>query len=321
MVKKAVVAAALCVTAATTVGCSKEVEIPEQVATGQVQTQDIPVIDPSQPLEIVIPDVKIRAKFDEQSCRVKNGAIDPKSMDNACVYTAEDRPYVLPGTNSADIVVIAGHTGAGVHAVFNNLYDGKEDKHTIAEGAKLYIKTANSGERWIVYRATDFHSPSKELLEGSAEIWGTDAMPGRLLTISCIQPANPLATSVRNAVVGWQFEGVVGGEAAPVSSESPTPTSTTSQTPSPTTTPTPSKTPTTTSAPDPAPAPSRPGPVRPQPVQPQPAPPARPVAPPPAPPAEPPAPALPPLPPPPALPPLPPPPPLPPLPPLPQIHL
>ena len=32
-------------------------------------------------------------------------------------------------------------------------------------------------------------------------------MPGRLLTISCIQPANPLKAAVRNAVVGWQFEG------------------------------------------------------------------------------------------------------------------
>ena len=32
-------------------------------------------------------------------------------------------------------------------------------------------------------------------------------MPGRLLTISCVQPSNLLANSVRNAVVGWQLEG------------------------------------------------------------------------------------------------------------------
>ena len=33
-------------------------------------------------------------------------------------------------------------------------------------------------------------------------------MPGRLLTISCVQPANLFHPSVRNAVVGWQFTGV-----------------------------------------------------------------------------------------------------------------
>ena len=32
-------------------------------------------------------------------------------------------------------------------------------------------------------------------------------MPGRFLTISCIQLANPLEPGVRNAVVGWQYEG------------------------------------------------------------------------------------------------------------------
>ncbi|WP_241807368.1 hypothetical protein [Corynebacterium diphtheriae] len=33
-------------------------------------------------------------------------------------------------------------------------------------------------------------------------------MPGRLLTISCIQPANLLEAAVKNAVVGWQYRGV-----------------------------------------------------------------------------------------------------------------
>lgn len=42
-------------------------------------------------------------------------------------------------------------------------------------------------------------------------------MPGRLLTISCIQPANPLAAAVRNAVVGWQYRGV--GEEYPAGAE------------------------------------------------------------------------------------------------------
>lgn len=174
----------------------------------EVVTEPAAVIEPSPAVEMYIPTIDVRAEFEEGSCRVKDNRINPDSMNKACTYTAEDKPYSLPGTDSPDIVVIAGHTGAGVPAVFNNLYDGRADEHKAAVGDKLYLRTQNSGEQWLVYTATDLHDPSKEGLEQDESIWGTDAKPGRLLTISCIQPANPLAAAVRNAVVGWQFEGV-----------------------------------------------------------------------------------------------------------------
>ena len=174
----------------------------------EVVTEPAAVIEPSPAVEMYIPTIDVRAEFEEGSCRVKDNKINPDSMNKACTYTAEDKPYSLPGTDSPDIVVIAGHTGAGVPAVFNNLYDGRADEHKAAVGDKLYLRTQNSGEEWLVYIATDLHDPSKEGLEQDESIWGADAKPGRLLTISCIQPANPLASAVRNAVVGWQFEGV-----------------------------------------------------------------------------------------------------------------
>ena len=174
----------------------------------EVVTEPAAVIEPSPAVEMYIPTIDVRAEFEEGSCRVKDNKINPDSMNKACTYTAEDKPYSLPGTDSPDIVVIAGHTGAGVPAVFNNLYDGRADEHKAAVGDKLYLRTQNSGEQWLVYTATDLHDPSKEGLEQDESIWGADAKPGRLLTISCIQPANPLASAVRNAVVGWQFEGV-----------------------------------------------------------------------------------------------------------------
>ena len=174
----------------------------------EVVTEPAAVIEPSPAVEMYIPTIDVRASFEEGSCRVKDNKINPDSMNKACTYTAEDKPYSLPGTDSPDIVVIAGHTGAGVPAVFNNLYDGRADEHKAAVGDKLYLRTQNSGEQWLVYTATDLHDPSKEGLEQDESIWGADAKPGRLLTISCIQPANPLAAAVRNAVVGWQFEGV-----------------------------------------------------------------------------------------------------------------
>lgn len=114
-----------------------------------------------------------------------------------------------PGTNAPDIAVIAGHTGAGVPAVFNNLYDGTNDRHTVALGAKMYLRTESSGDNWLRCTATDLHDPQKSGLSEDQSVWGDGPIPGRLLTISCIQTANPLAAAVRNSVVGWQLDGVV----------------------------------------------------------------------------------------------------------------
>ena len=166
-------------------------------------------IPPSRPVEMRIPSLDMTAKFEDGDCRFKDGAIDPDALSEACAFTAKDKPYVLPGTTSEDIVVIAGHAAAGVPAVFDKLYDVKEQRHTVNPGDTMYLKTQESGDRWLKYQATDLHEPDKKGLSQSAEIWGNVPMPGRLLTISCIQPANPFEDAVRNAVIGWQLQGVV----------------------------------------------------------------------------------------------------------------
>ena len=170
-----------------------------------VADEDIP---PSRPVEMRIPGLDLTAKFEDGDCRFKDGAIDPDSLSEACAFTAADKPYALPGTTSEDIVVIAGHAAAGVPAVFDKLYDVKEQRHTVKTGDTMYLKTKESGDRWLKYQATDLHEPDKKGLSQSAEIWGNVPMPGRLLTISCIQPANPFEDAVRNAVIGWQLQGV-----------------------------------------------------------------------------------------------------------------
>lgn len=180
---------------------------PEDLENNEVVAEQSPPIDPSPVIEMYVPALKMHATFEEGACRVKDGAINPDTMDKACTYTSEDKPYSLPGTNAKDIVVITGHTGAGVPAVFNDLYDGAKDKHKVSIGDKLYLRTEASGNTWLVYSATDLHEPQKQELSQSPEIWGEGPTPGRLLTISCIQPANVLAPAVRNAVVGWQFQG------------------------------------------------------------------------------------------------------------------
>ncbi|EFK55592.1 hypothetical protein KBP53_09920 [Corynebacterium genitalium ATCC 33030] len=184
-------------------------QIPSVVQENQVAGEDIPV---SRPVEMTIPSIGLNANFEEADCRFMDGAIDPASLTEACAFTAEDKPYSLPGTNADDIVVIAGHAAAGVPAVFDALYDVRADRHTVAPGDALYLRTEESGDKWLKYQATDLHSPEKEGLSQAAEIWGDAPMPGRLLTISCVQPNNPFQQSTRNAVVGWQLQEVVSGE-------------------------------------------------------------------------------------------------------------
>lgn len=166
----------------------------------------------SRPVEMAVPSIGLRAGFEAGDCRVVGEALDPATLRQACAYTSPDRPYSLPGSAARDVVVIAGHTGAGVPAVFNSLYDGRAKRHNVSVGDVLYLRTEASGGDWLTYVATDLHEPKKDGLAESAEIWGTGATPGRLLTISCIQPANPLADSVQNAVVGWRFDRVVSEE-------------------------------------------------------------------------------------------------------------
>ncbi|MEO5311272.1 sortase [Corynebacterium sp. c24Ua_83] len=183
------------------------VKPPEGLESNEVIAEQSPPIAPSAAEEMFIPAIDVHADFEEGACRVKDGAIDPATLDKACTYTAADKPYSLPGTNSPDVVVIAGHTGAGVPAVFDNLYDGSADHHRVKVGDKLYLRTADSGDNWLVYAATDLHDPVKEGLSEDSSVWGEGATPGRLLTISCIQPTNPFTPALRNSVVGWQYRG------------------------------------------------------------------------------------------------------------------
>lgn len=181
----------------------------EPVATSASPAPLDVTVEPSRPVEMYIPGIDLHAEFESNDCATSDGAIDPDTMSEACVYTADDRPYSLPGTDASDIVVIAGHTGAGVPAVFNDLYNGSAEEHQVSIGDEMFIRTQESGDLWLVYEATDMHEPEKSGLSQSEEIWGTSATPGRLLTISCIQPPNLLKAAVKNAVVGWQYDRVV----------------------------------------------------------------------------------------------------------------
>ncbi|WP_245532924.1 sortase [Corynebacterium ulceribovis] len=162
-------------------------------------------IGESQPMAMHIPKLGITAGFDDAVCPLTDGALNPPTLKTVCYFTAPDRPYTLPSTDSKDVTVVAGHAGAGIPSVLDGLYD---NGYTMDLGDELLIRTADSGDSWLVYKVTDRHSPDKPELGDDKEIWGEDATPGRLLLISCIMPGNPFAQSTQNVVLGFEFSGV-----------------------------------------------------------------------------------------------------------------
>ncbi len=125
-----------------------------------------------------------------------------------CYYTADDRPYTLPASSTADLTVIAGHTSRRFAAAFNALYDWRQQRFAVRRGDRLLLRTKSSGADWLVYRAVSFHTPPRDGLATDTSVWGTGAQPNRLLTIGCLQPSNPNAPSTRNIVVTWRYVGV-----------------------------------------------------------------------------------------------------------------
>lgn len=162
----------------------------------------------SMPVEISMPDLGITQVVDDDLCRMTAQGIDPVGMMDVCFYTAADRPFVLPSTDQEDVAVMAGHAGSYTPGIFDDVYDAENDTFAVDEGDELRVRTEASGDKWLVYKAADFHTPSKRDLAVDDDIWGTEPTPGRLLLLTCLQPADFSLPALDNAVVGYQFSHV-----------------------------------------------------------------------------------------------------------------
>lgn len=201
----------------------REMEARQQLFESMAPTESVDVgefVEKSRPTEIIIPAIGVRANFSGGVCHFHDGVLDPESATEACIFTAENKPYQLPGSEAEDIVVIAGQAGGDGLAVFSKLWSEPSGESGLIPNDALYLRTDASGDKWLKYHATDFHSAGEEGLSHSADVWGTGPMPGRLLTISAIRPEGEDADvdapsgseQVHNAIVGWQFTGVVSAE-------------------------------------------------------------------------------------------------------------
>lgn len=186
-------------------------------------TPSVVTIGGSVPTKMYVPRLKKTVLLATKLCPVvsKDGQLmlDPDRNDftKACYFVGGAYPYVLPGTNAADIAVLAGHTSHQKStAAFNIFYDWKKGVFTLKPGDEVWVQTKKSGSRWLVYKATDLLTPKKYAasnkvsLLNDPKVWGTAPTPGVLLTIGCLQSKNIGQPSSENIVIKWKFDRVEG---------------------------------------------------------------------------------------------------------------
>ncbi len=173
-----------------------------------------PVVVSSRPTRIVVPSIGLDVRVSTDICRVLDGMINPQVMAEACYYTAPDKPYQLPGSTTADLSVLFGHTWRKGTAAFNTLYDWRTQQFRVKAGDELWLQTEKSGELWLVYQLAGTYTPDKgdgpNSLMNSPDVWGAagQTKPDTLLTIGCLQPDDLAQRSSKNIVVEWKFYGV-----------------------------------------------------------------------------------------------------------------
>lgn len=175
---------------------------------GEVGEIDQGAIEASMPVEISMPGLGLSEPVVEDLCPMTDRGLDPVHLMDICFYTADDKPYVLPSTDQEDVAVLAGHANTRISGVFDDVYDSRKQEFNVKLGDELRVRTEASGSKWLVYKATDFHSPTKEDLAVDDDVWGTDPTPGRLLLLTCLRASEPGQPALHNAVVGYQFDRV-----------------------------------------------------------------------------------------------------------------
>ncbi|MFC3848553.1 sortase domain-bontaining protein [Corynebacterium hansenii] len=192
-------------------GCSTDAPAPAPPAPGSEKPQATPEqvsIEESMPVEMTLPALGLHEPVVEDLCPMTDRGLDPVHLMDVCFYTADDKPYVLPSTDQKDVAVMAGHANTRIPGVFDDVFDAEKQEFNVKIGDELRVRTKASGSKWLVYKATDFHTPTKEDLAIDDEVWGSEPTPGRLLLLTCLRAAEPDAPALHNAVVGYQFDRV-----------------------------------------------------------------------------------------------------------------
>jgi hypothetical protein len=114
--------------------------------------------------------------------------------------------FAQPGTSSPSLAVLAGHSSRSLDTVFNRLYP----QGSGLEGQMVYLRTEDSGDRWLAYRIDRTYTPDQSQLPYLTAVWGGDgsSTAGRLVLVTC-QQTETSVTATANYVAVAQYVGVV----------------------------------------------------------------------------------------------------------------
>ncbi len=113
--------------------------------------------------------------------------------------------FAQPGTSSPDLAVLAGHSSTNLDTAFNRLYR----QGSALTGQTVYVRTEDSGDRWLAYRVEHTDTPQQGELPYLTSVWGGDGKLDRRSAGPGDLPANEEGTpATANFVAVAQFAGV-----------------------------------------------------------------------------------------------------------------
>ncbi|MDE9364406.1 sortase [Luteipulveratus sp. YIM 133132] len=169
---------------------------------GSAPASTADAVRPSPATQIYIPnaDADLRISTDVKPLDGCRRVIDPPHSGPGFGGVFGCTDFAQPGTTSPSLTVVAGHSSKDLETAFNRLYV-QNDRLV---GQLVYLRTEASGDRWLVYRITAVHVPSKKDLPYLPQVWGEPgaSTAGRLLLVTCRQQPHVTPAVLNYIAVG-----------------------------------------------------------------------------------------------------------------------
>jgi sortase (surface protein transpeptidase) len=122
----------------------------------------------------------------------RRGVIDPPLLD-AAYWLA---PYGRPGGRATNTVYLAAHADRGGGRGFDPLLTADHGGSALHAGDGVDVQTPGGAVHYTVDRTARY---SRDELAGAADVW--QAVPGRLVLITCLTPRAAGTATTQNLVV------------------------------------------------------------------------------------------------------------------------
>lgn len=180
---------------------------PASALSSEPVSPDQAAFAPSRAVQVYIPSSNPDLVIDTSvealgGCR---SVIDPPRTGSHVGGVFGCTDFAQPGTSSPDLAVLAGHSSTNLDTAFNRLHR----QGSALTGQTVYVRTEDSGDRWLAYRVEHTDTPQQDELLYLTSVWGGDgsSTAGRLVLVTC-QQNEDRTPATANIVAVAQFEGV-----------------------------------------------------------------------------------------------------------------